>query len=91
MAKARKSPIRRSGLMLDADQTEILTEIATLVSYSGGHVAPSIIFAPKPPPHPAASNNDAPPNSCQRSTRAPSCSAGAFRLINLLGRPRFFS
>ena len=36
MAKARKSPVHRPGLVLDADQAETLTEIATLVSYSGG-------------------------------------------------------
>jgi len=36
MAKARKSPVQRSGLVLNADQAEILSEIATLVSYSGG-------------------------------------------------------
>jgi hypothetical protein len=36
VAKARKSPVRRSGLVLNADQAEVLTEIATLVSYSDG-------------------------------------------------------
>src|SRR5262249_17632587 len=33
-------------------------------------------FAPKPP-HSAASNSDASPNNCQRSTTAPPCTAGA--------------
>jgi hypothetical protein len=36
MAKTRKSPARRNGLMLTAKQTATLTELATLAYYGDG-------------------------------------------------------